>query len=307
MTQAGATAWLAGAKRKDVVVEGLRFLLHRAEPQTAAPSAPPVLLLHGVPETSAMWRDLVPDLARDRVVLAPDLKGLGGSEMRGPYDVPTLVRELVALVRHETGDGPVDVVGHDWGGVLGIAMATRHAGSVRRLVVINAPYRYVDYARAWHIPLFSLPALPEVLLRLGGRNAVDLMLRYAWRSERPLDRDVAEHYAGAYARPDRVAAMLAYYRAATRPRLRWAVERFLAGGAASRNAGEGERPGPERTLVLWGAADPVLPVPVGEAVVRDLGSGTEMITIPGAGHFVVEESPETVTATIGRFLRQQSK
>ena len=45
-------------------------------------------------------------------------------------------------------------------------------------------------------------------------------------------------------------------------------------------------------LVLWGAADPVLPVWVGESVVKDLGSECRMTTVPGAGHFVVEEAPE---------------
>ncbi|MQA85249.1 MAG: alpha/beta fold hydrolase [Streptosporangiales bacterium] len=293
--------WLAPAVGKDVVVEGVRFRVHRAEPRSTA-AGPPVLLLHGVPETSAMWRYLLPDLARDRVALAVDLKGLGNSEARGPYDIRTVTRELVALIRGEV-DGEIDVVGHDWGGVIGIAMATLHPGLVRRLVMINAPYRQIDYLRAWHIPLFSAPALPELLLRLGGRNAVELMLRHVWRSERPLDQEVAEHYKDAYASPERTAAMLAYYRAATRPRLRRAVERFLAGGAAPREA-ETLSDGPQRALVVWGAADPVLPVSVGEAVVRDLGPRTEMVTVPGAGHFVVEESPEVVVTTIGDFLRR---
>lgn len=296
-------SWLAGAVRKDVVVEGVRFLLHRAEPRTAASPGPPVLLLHGVPETSAMWRDVLPDLARDRVVLAPDLKGFGGSEVRAPYDIPTLVRELVALVRHEV-DGPVDVVGHDWGGSLAAVMATGHADLVRRLVMINAPYRYVDYARAWHMLFFSMPVVPDVLLRAGGREAVDLMLRGGWRSAERLDPDVAEHYRQAYARPERVTALLSYYRAVTRPRLRRTVERFLAGGAARRDNHD-ERRGPERALVIWGAADPILPVAVGEAAVRDLGPHTEMVTIPGAGHFVVEESPDIVVATVGGFLRRE--
>lgn len=294
--------WLPGAAPKDVVVEGVRFLLHRADPRGAA-SGPPVLLLHGVPETSAMWRYVLPDLARDRVVLAPDLKGLGGSEARSPYELPTLVRELVALVRHEV-DGRIDVVGHDWGGSLATMLATRHADLVRRLVVINAPYRHIDFTRAWHIPLFTLPALPEALFRLGGREAVGAMVRAGWRVQQPLDPAVLQHYKDAYAPADRVSAMLAYYRGATRPRLRRAVERFLAGGAARRDDG-GQAAGFERALVLWGAADPVLPVAVGEAAVRDLGPRTEMVTVPGAGHFVVEESPETVVATVGGFLRRE--
>jgi pimeloyl-ACP methyl ester carboxylesterase len=55
-------------------------------------------------------------------------------------------------------------------------------------------------------------------------------------------------------------------------------------------------------LVLWGAADGVLPVSVGESIVKDLGSRCEMVTVPGAGHFVIEEAPDVVRETLSRFL-----
>src|SRR5699024_2478355 len=137
--------------------------------------------------------------------------------------------------------------------------------------------------------LFSVPVLPEALFQLGGQRAVELMLRSGWRADHPLDPEIAAHYRQAYARPDRVAAMLAYYRGATRPRLRRTVER-LAGRPGTQRRGDNAPRGPaEHALVVWGARDPVLPLPVGEAVVRDLGSRTEMVTVPDAGHFVVEE------------------
>lgn len=292
---------LPGTVRKDVIVDGVRFALRRSDPP-GEPAGPPVLLLHGVPETSAMWRDLLPELAGDRVVLAPDLKGLGDSEARGPYDTRTLVRELVALVRSEVS-GPVDVVGHDWGGSLAVMMATGEPDFAHRLVVLNAPFREVDYSRAWHMLLFSAPALPEALFSLGRREAVSVMLRSGWRSRHPLDAEIAEHYRAAYAAPDRMAAMLAYYRGATRPRLRRRAERFLANRA--NEVPPGDLPAlPEHALVVWGALDPVLPVRVGEAVVRDLGARTEMVTVPDAGHFVLEEAPGVVVPAVASFLHR---
>jgi pimeloyl-ACP methyl ester carboxylesterase len=57
-------------------------------------------------------------------------------------------------------------------------------------------------------------------------------------------------------------------------------------------------------LVLWGAADPALPISVGESIVKDLGSSCAMITVPGAGHFVIEEAPEVVRETLTRFLAE---
>jgi hypothetical protein len=57
--------------------------------------------------------------------------------------------------------------------------------------------------------------------------------------------------------------------------------------------------------VLWGAADPVLPVSTGESVQRDLGAGCVMVTVPGAGHFVVEEAPDVVAEVLLDFLADE--
>ncbi|MEP6462439.1 MAG: alpha/beta hydrolase [Frankiaceae bacterium] len=286
---------LAGAQSRQVAVEGVRFRLYRGGPAGTA-SARPVLLLHGVPQTALVWRSLLPQLAVDRVVLAPDLKGLGDSEVAGPYDVPTLVRELAALVLHEV-DGEIDVVGHDWGGSLGLALAAGRPDLVRRLVVINASYRHIDYRRAFYIPFFALPVAPEIAFALGGRELVRRMIRYAWCSEPPLDRDVLEHYATAYADPARVGAMLGYYRAVVRSRVA-GLPRKLTGSPA----GQPHRLR-QQTLVLWGAADPVLPLSVAESVVRDVGAGAELVVLPGVGHFSPEEAPDLVNETVGAFLR----
>lgn len=308
------TVQLTGATRRDPVVAGVRFALYRADP-AGQRRHPPALLLHGVPETAHMWRDVLPDLARDRVVLAPDLKGLGDSEARGPYDIATLVRELAALARAEV-DGPIDVVGHDWGGTLAAVMAARDPELVRRIVVLNAPYRHVDYLRAWHMLLLVTPGLPNALFRLGGTRAVELMLRGGWRSDPPPDPEVVAHYAAAYTPPERVEAMLAYYRTVTRPRLARAARRIAepvlptpgetGQGAGHEEGGDSHPPATrapaQPALVVWGARDPILPLSVGEAAARDLGPRTEMVTVPEAGHFVVEEAPQTVLPAVRAFL-----
>ncbi len=254
----------------------------------------PVLLLHGVPETSTCWRDVAPRLAVDRRVLCPDLPGLGGSTYTGPYDVPALVSQLAALVEAEVPGGRVDVVGHDWGGSLALGLTGSRPDLVRRLCVANAPFRELPLLRAAHIPFFALPLAPELLFRLGGHRVVDAMLEVAWKAPTRLEPEVRAEYEAAYTDPARVKAMLGYYRATARPRLRQAVTRSRTPGSP--------RVAAERMLVLWGAADPVLPVSVGESVVRDLGPACTMVTVPGAGHFVIEEAPDVVTATLLDFL-----
>ncbi|HWH30277.1 MAG TPA: alpha/beta hydrolase, partial [Mycobacteriales bacterium] len=260
----------------------------------------PVLLLHGVPETSSCWSRLMPVLADGRRVLAPDLPGLGGSSYSGPYDVPSLVDQLAALVDGETGGRAVDVVGHDWGGSLALGLAGARPDLVRRLVVANAPYRSVPLHRALHIPFFALPAAPEALFRLGGRRVVRAMLALGWRASTPLDPESLAEYEAAYTRRSSTSAMLGYYRAATRPRIAAALRR--RGGAAG--AGR-PRVRADRMLVLWGARDPVLPVSTGESVVKDLGPECVMVTVPGAGHFVVEEAPHVVEEVLVDFLAEE--
>ncbi len=282
---------LAGSTDTEVAVEGVRFKLHRGGPESG--SALPVLLLHGVPQTAIVFRHLFPVLAADRLVLAPDLKGLGGSEVGGPYDVATLVREIAALILHEV-DGPVDVVGHDWGGAIALALADTRPDLVRRLVVINAPYRKVSLVKAFHIPLFALPGLPEVVFRLGGRRLIDGMLRLAWKSDQPLDPDVRDRYAASYANPQRVSAMLGYYRASVRGQ--------IAGRRKVAEPPTGPTPTGLGRLVLWGAADPVMPMAIAESVCSDLGPAAELVALPGIGHFPLEEAPEDSVRIITRFL-----
>lgn len=299
MTAGTAPDLMPGAVHRQVAVDGVRFSLYRADPRRRRRTTP-ALLLHGVPQTAICWRDLLAELARDRVVLAPDLKGLGGSEAVGSYDLPALAREIAALVLHEI-DGPVDVVGHDWGGAVALALAASRPELVRRLVVINAPYRHVNLLRAFHVPLFTLPLLPEAAFAAGGRPLLAAMLRAGWKSAPPLDEVVGRHYLDAYADPGRVRAMLGYYRANGRAAL-WS----LLGGTVHGRAGSARLPRvrAERHLVVWGARDPVLPISVGESVVRDLGADTTFATVPGAGHFVVEEAPAVVVPAVASFLRE---
>ncbi|MCW2543330.1 MAG: Epoxide hydrolase [Frankiales bacterium] len=276
---------------RTVPVAETSFLLREA----GTGDGTPVLLLHGVPETSSLWRAVQPALADGRRVLAPDLPGLGGSTYAGPYDMPSVMAQIAALLEAECPGEPVDVVGHDWGGVVALWLAGTRPDLVRRLAVANAPLGDVDPLRAFHIPLFALPVLPELAFRLSGKPLVDFMLAAAWRSAAQLEPDVRAEYVAAYTTPDKVAAMLGYYRAGARPRIASLLRL-------------GPRPvGPpvvtaEQMLVLWGAADPVLPVSVGESLVTTLGPRCVMVTVPGAGHYVIDEAGETVTAVLIDFL-----
>jgi haloacetate dehalogenase len=242
----------------------------------------------------------MPELAKDRVVLAPDLKGLGETEVRPPYDVASMAAELAALVLHEF-DGPVDVVGHDWGGVLALGLAGARPELVRRLVDISGPYRKLNLLRAFHVPLFALPGLPEAAFALAGEQIVETMFRFAWKASTPLEADVLAHYVESYTSPDRVGAMLGYYRSSARPQAAKLLTGLLTGGGATPPSKP--RVKVDRALVVWGADDPSTTLPDGESVVEDLGASASMLTVPGVGHWPHEESPDVVIPAVAEFLR----
>lgn len=269
--------------------DGVRLALRREGPSRPRRTTP-VLALHGVPDDGRTFGGLAELLRTDRLVIRPDLPGLGSSEIRGPYDTGTLASRLAALALDLTdglpGDGRVDLVGHDWGGIAALALAAERPDLVRRLVVVNAPYRVLLLHRAPHVPFFATPVLPELAFRLGGARLARAMVRAAWRARTAPPEHLLDAASG-YAAPDRAAAMLGYYRAAVRA----------------------DRPGRvavERALVVWGAADPVLPMPVAAAVMRDLQRGTPdtaQLTVPGAGHWPHLEAPGSVLPAVVEFLR----
>jgi len=279
---------------RNVPVAETRFLVQ----EHGSGDGNPVVLLHGVPETSSAWKDLAPALADGRRVLCPDLPGLGGSAYSGPFDVPSVVGQLMALLDQELPGRRIDLVGHDWGGSLALAMVGAHPERFRSLVVANAPYRKLPVFRAAHIPFFALPVAPELLFRFGGPHVVHAMFRAAWKGERQLDPEVMAEYTAAYTDPGKVKAMLGYYRGVARPR----ASALVKGLVTRSSEPKPPRVQADRMLVLWGALDPVLPIWVGESVTKDLGSSCSMVTVPKAGHFVVEEAPEVCLEAIQELL-----
>jgi haloacetate dehalogenase len=105
-------------------------------------SGPPLLLLHGYPETHMMWNQVAADLARDFTVIAPDLRGYGKSTLPAysddheTYSKRAMARDAIALMRH-FGFERFDVAGHDRGGRVGYRLALDHPQAVRRLSILD--------------------------------------------------------------------------------------------------------------------------------------------------------------------------
>jgi pimeloyl-ACP methyl ester carboxylesterase len=262
----------------------------------AAGSGPPVVLLHGFPETHRSWGAQLPALAAKYRVVAPDLRGYGASDRpRSGYDVDTLADDVAALIRHLDA-GPVSLVGHDWGGTLAWHATARHPGLVSRLVVIDGPHLAVmldalrtnrrQLRRSWYMFFFQLPVLPELWLsQRRGRN-IGRMWRDGPKAERApraligAERDALRGFGG-------LRGPLAYYRSAARRNLT-----RLASGAF-------ERPPPVRTPVtlIWGAEDSCLGVELVDRH-RPFAHTLRTHVLASGGHFVHQELPDEVNAIL---------
>ncbi|WP_201776641.1 alpha/beta fold hydrolase [Allosalinactinospora lopnorensis] len=143
---------------------------------------PPLLLVHGWPETWYAWRLLMPALARDFEVIAVDQRGIGLSDKpEGGYDTGALANDLVALM-DALGHQRFAVVGHDTGFAIGYALAADHPDRVDRVALAEipgppgaapAPSLFVPAPlneRLWHIPFNRVEKVNEQLVQ--GREDV---------------------------------------------------------------------------------------------------------------------------------------
>ena len=117
--------------RRDVHRGGLQ---HRSAERAMGGAGPTVVLLHGYPQTWYMWRKVMPALAEQYTVIAPDLRGSGGSDApAGGYDKATLAEDIRQLLLALGRTDQVSLVGHDIGTMVSYAYAAAYPDSVRRL------------------------------------------------------------------------------------------------------------------------------------------------------------------------------
>jgi len=244
---------------------------------------PPALLVHGYPQSSYMWRGVLPAIAdAGWRAIAPDLPGFGDS----PADPPgTWERQIAALQRlHEgLGLGPVALVVHDWGALIGLRWACDNPGSVRALVISDSGF-FPD--GKWH-------GMAQVLRTEGqGEELVGGMTREGFgavlaQSSSGIDDDAVDEYWKAFGDEDRRRGQLELYRSGDFSKLEPYDGRL------------GELGVP--TLLLWGEDDPFAPVAGAKRFHEEI-PGSKLVVVEGAGHFVIEDEPERCAREIAGFL-----
>jgi haloacetate dehalogenase len=264
---------------------------------------PPLLLLHGYPQTSAMWHRVAPGLAERFTVVAADLRGYGRSS-RPPsdpahhaYSKRVMARDLVQVMG-ELGLGAFAVAGHDRGGRVGYRMALDHPARVTRLAVLDIVPTHVMWQRmdrelalaTWHWLFLAQPdGLPEAMIGADPGWWVRQALGRWTGDPGAFDPEAVEEYVTCFSDPEAIHASCEDYRA----------------GATVDDEQDAADLGRRRiacpVLVLWGeqgiarrAEDPLAGWRPWCDDVRGQG-------VP-CGHFLPEEAPaETLAALTGFF------
>ena len=181
-----------------------------------AGTGPVVVLVHGYPESSDTWRRVIPKLARNFTVIAPDTRGVGSSSIATDFSLEDTADDIYELVR-KLGFEKVSLVGQDFGVQIVSAYAAKHREDVTALVVMESPlsgFGLEDlYGTFWH---FGFLASPFAEMLIAGKEH-EFFSHFAFgdfvhRKEAFTQSDI-ESYIANQTRPGRLNAGLAYYRA----------------------------------------------------------------------------------------------
>jgi len=265
-------------------VEGLR--MHYVDEG----DGPPVLLLHGEPTWSYLWRNVIPPLVGAGYrAIAPDLIGFGRSDKpadTGWYSYDRHVASVERLVE-ELGLRSMTLVVHDWGGPIGLRLAVENSALVERLVILDtgigggrAPSE--TWLRFRAVVRAAGPAIdPARLVESGTAQGLDDEARTAYAEPFP----TPESKAGVLAFPELVPAEEDHPNTAPMNRVRDELRSWT-----------------KPALVVWGAEDRALPVEHAHAFVELIPGARGPVVLEGAGHFLQEDRPAELAAAILGFL-----
>ena len=254
---------------------------------------PPIVLLHGWPQTWYEWRDVIPRLAAHHPVIAPDLRGLGDSSrpLEG-YDKRTVAGDVFRLLAEHLGLDRWHCVGHDWGGPVAFALGARAPESMLTMTIVDVviPGDGGDFSqggRRWHHAFHLTPDLPEALVTGRERAYLGWFYReFSWRRN-AIDATAVEEYLRTYTEPGALRAGFAYYRNLPRDAadnralletgFRLPMPVLAMGGARTESRGRATEP---------------------EESMRRVARDVTGVVVADSGHFVAEEQPCVVARHI---------
>jgi pimeloyl-ACP methyl ester carboxylesterase len=275
------------------------------------PSNPPVILLHGFPESHRTWREVAPKLEDHFFLVMPDQRGFAGSDLPQnveDYKTDTLIDDVFGLAE-ALGLDQFVLVGHDWGGAIAWGAALRGDPRLTRLAIINAPHPIVfqksliesaeQRAASQYITAFRAPGFEKMVEAKGFDWFFDTTFaRHTDVSKIP--EAEKRQYIADWSQPGAFNAMLNWYRASrvivppsgvTVPLPDWPLRAFPAVKVP--------------ILLVWGMRDKAL-LPLQLDGLDDLVDDLTIVRLSEVGHFAPWEAGDQVAAALQPFLAGQA-
>jgi len=248
-----------------------------------------VVFVHGNPGSSTDWRELMQAVAPSARVIAFDMPGFGKADKPAnyPYSVEGGATFLSEALR-QLGVVRAHLVVHDFGGPWGLTWAAMNPLAVGSITLINTgvlkDYRWHTMARIWRTPV-----LGELQMLITNRSGFGWSLRKG--SPRGLPQDFIDRMYDEMDKGTRSAILKLYRATSDAPERTHMLASLL-------------RPINPPTLVVWGAADPYLPVRYAEQQ-RETFPKAQVVLLPDSGHFPFADNPQAVIDVVKPFLQAQ--
>jgi pimeloyl-ACP methyl ester carboxylesterase len=251
----------------------------------------PVVLLHGWPQTWYEWRHIMPELAKNYTVVAPDLRGLGDSSKPfSGYDGNTTAEDIYQLLSQLGLDQKIFLVGHDIGVHTAYSYAATHPNNVSKLVILDVPvpgfYPQGFEDCCWWFSFHQTPDIPEALTAGKEREYLSwFYTTFAYNPEAITEADIDE-YVSHYSKPGGMRAGFEYYRA------------FPIDEEQNKELADIKLPMP--VLALGGEY-------TGNAALtsmKSLAIDVRGSIVPFSGHWIAEERPDFLIKELVKFFRE---
>ena len=251
----------------------------------------PVVLLHGWPQTWYEWHRVMPALAKNYTVIAPDLRGLGDtSKPSTGYDGDTTAEDIYQLVSQLKLGQKIYLVGHDIGVHTAYSYASTHPNNVSKLVILDVPvpgfYPAGFEDCCWWFSFHQTPDIPEVLTAGKEREYLSwFYTTFAYNPEAITESDI-DRYVSSYSAPGGMRAGFEYYRAFP---ITVEQNKEHAGIKLSMPV-----------LALGGEYTGNAALTSMKSLATDVRGGI----IPNSGHWIAEEQPDYLSKELTKFFKE---
>jgi pimeloyl-ACP methyl ester carboxylesterase len=270
----------------------------------------PVVFVHGFPENHHCWEEVIGAmvaLTPQLRFIAYDLRGHGASSKSGEASLQRFYLDHQEILT-ALGVERYHLVGHDWGGAVGLHEARYRPERLRSLVVLNTNYWETHVPGMWHMLLLNIPVVAPIAFALAPDAMFHAFIERSLAAPRTQQGARMESYRASFHDRDTIRFWIRLYRSMAGELLRQTLPppmRLLIRRSKVKLPRTSSHAFRTPTLIVWGALDTFNPMRIGYGIERHLksfGAPVELVALEQARHFVAEDQPQEVARLVSAHI-----